>query len=39
MTNTNRIKINSIELENGLARYAEGRTISSETGLAPETEV
>ena len=23
MTNTNRIKINSIELENGLARYAD----------------
>ena len=39
MTNTNRIKINSIKLENGLAHYAEGRTISSETGLAPETEV
>lgn len=39
MTNTNCIKINSIELENGLAHYAEGRTISSETGLAPETEV
>ena len=29
--------INEIKLENG--RYAEGRTIASETGLAPETKV
>ena len=28
-----------IKLENGRARYAEARTVASETGLAPETEV
>ena len=28
-----------INLENGRARYAAGRTVASETGLAPETEV
>lgn len=31
--------INNITLENGRARYADGRTVASETGLAPETEV
>lgn len=33
------MKINEIRLENGLAHYADGRTVSSETGLAPETEI
>ena len=31
--------INEMKLENGRACYAKGRTVSSETGLAPETEV
>lgn len=31
--------INEIRLENGRALYANGRTVVSETGLAPETEV
>ena len=31
--------INNIILENGRARYADGRTVMSETGLTPETEV
>lgn len=33
------IKIADIQLENGVAHYADNRTIASETGLAPETEV
>lgn len=33
------IKIETIKLENGRAKYAEGRTVMSETGLPPETEV
>jgi hypothetical protein len=33
------MNINEIKLENGVAHYADGRTVSSETGLAPETEV
>ena len=31
--------IDMITLENGRAIYADGRTVASETGLAPETEV
>ena len=34
-----KMTINMINLENGRARYAAGRTVASETGLAPETEV
>ena len=33
------MKISEIKLENGRAHYADGRTVSSETGLAPETEI
>lgn len=34
-----KMTINEMKLENGRARYADGRTVASETGLAPETEV
>jgi hypothetical protein len=33
------MNIDEIKLENGSAHYADGRTVASETGLAPETEV
>lgn len=34
-----KMTINMINLENGRARHEDGRTVASETGLAPETQV